>query len=433
MMNEKFLISGLNGAKKLSGEIPVKGSKNAVLPAMASALLFSNPISIENAPEIEDVKRMSELLEHLGCRVQIGPRRKITIDSKKINTSELEKEISKRLRASIILTGPVLAKTGKVFFPHPGGCVIGERPIDIFLNGFRSMGAKVTQKKDRYIVKARGGRLTGARIFFKVPSVTATETFMMAGVLAQGQTVLENVSLEPEVLALGEFLKENGAKISGLGTTRIEIGGTKNLRAKKSFQTIPDRLETGCFLILAAIAGRRIKITNCNPEHVGVLIKMLADMGVKIRVGKNFIEVWNGGIRKNTKLKSTSIKTHEYPGFPTDLQAPMLVLLTQAKGESVVFETIFDGRLNYTDDLVKMGADITLWDAHRAAIRGPRKLHGRELAGPDIRAGLAFIIAAIIAKGKSVINNIYYVDRGYEKIEERLKKIGVDIKRVGEN
>lgn len=426
MTKESFKVQGLSGKKTLKGTIPVRGSKNAVLPAMASSILFKKPLELVNVPDIEDVYRMSEMFEKMGAPVKRVSKRRYVISGNELDSPEMDEEISKRFRASVILTGPLLSRFGKVTFPHPGGCVIGKRPIDLFLDGFIKMGARVEEHGKKFIIKAPKSGLKGASIFFKIPSVTATETFVMAAVLANGVTELKNTSMEPEVISLIEHLINCGASIEGVGTPNLKIKGRGGkLLSPKKYKTIPDRLEAGSFLLLGALSAKNLTITNCNPEHIEILITLLKDSGVDIEVSNNSIIV-----RGVEKPMSFDIKTHEYPGFPTDLQAPTVVYLTQAQGESLVFETIFEGRLNFTEDLIKMGAEINLWDAHRANIKGPTKLKGREVDGPDIRAGLALLLAAIVAKGESRINNVYYIDRGYEKIEERLRKIGVNIERI---
>jgi UDP-N-acetylglucosamine 1-carboxyvinyltransferase len=303
----------------------------------------------------------------------------------------------------------------------------------MFIDGFQKMGAEVSEKDGKYTVKAKNKKLKGADIFFRIPSVTGTETFILSALLAEGKTVLKNCAIEPEIENLAGFLIECGAKIKGLGATTLEIEGSGGKLFEsngKIFRTIPDRIEAGSFLILSALAGDNVEITNCNPTHLEILIETLRESGVKIETSKNSIKISGNGSVKNSSFKPVSLKTHEYPGFPTDLQSPMCVYLTQVSGESSIFETIFEGRLNYTQDLVKMGADIKMWNSDRATIKGPTPLKGKELDGPDLRAGLAYILAAIIAKGNSVINNVHFVDRGYEKIEERLKAIGVNIERV---
>lgn len=431
MKKDKFIIQGLGGQKKLSGEIKVNGSKNAVLPVMAACVLFEDNFILENVPEIEDLNRMIEIFSGLGIKVTQQSKNEYLIDSQGLNKTEINEEASKRLRASVIFTGPLLARFGELTFPHPGGCVIGVRPIDLFLEGFEKMGAKIEIKNNKYVISTQGEKLQGTNIFFKIPSVTATETFIMAGVLAEGKTILKNVAMEPEIVSLVDFLNLCGAQIVGAGTPTIEITGGTLLKAKgRKYKTIPDRIETGSFLILGALCAEKLKICDCFPQHLEVLTEMLKNSGVEIEVGEDYLMIVNNGEKQNKDFRAFNIKTHEYPGFPTDLQAPLTVYLTQVTGESLVFETIFEGRLNYTDDLKIMGADIKMWDSHRVTITGPTLLKGKELDGPDIRTGFAFIIASLVAKGESIINNVYYIDRGYAKVEERLQQIGVEIKRV---
>ena len=431
-MREMFVIKGINGKKILSGKIRVNGAKNAVLVLMASSILFEDGIEMVDIPEIEDVKKMEELLKDLGAIVDHKKKGNFYINTTKLNKSDLSKEVSERIRASVILTGPLLARFGKVSFPIPGGCVIGARSVDFFIDGFKKMGATVVFKNGKYQIEAKKGGLRGVEIFLKTPSVTATETFIMAGVLASGKTVLKNVAMEPEIKNLVDFLVSCGAKIKGAGTPVIEITGGGLLKSgKRKYKAMPDRLEAGSFLILGALCAKNLEITNCVPEHIGILIQILKDAGVPIKVGKRSIKIKRNGNIKNKEFKiDGTIKTKEYPGFPTDLQAPMVVFLTQITGEVLVFETIFEGRLNYVHDLVRMGANIRMLDPHRVIVKGPTNLRGREVESPDLRAGLAFVIAGILAKGESIIDNVYLIDRGYERIEKRLRDIGVDIKRV---
>lgn len=406
-MADSFVVEGLGGAKRLEGEIRVGGAKNAILKALAAQVLFEDEVRYENVPEIEDVKRIRELLVAL----KEGP--------------VLRKDIAERFRASIVLTGPTLARFGEVSFPYPGGCVLGERPIDLFLKGFEAMGAKVEEEESQFRVKAAGGKLRGAHIIFPFVSVTATETLMLAAVLAQGETLLENAAMEPEIASLSEFLNACGAHIEGVGTPQVRIQGGGLLRAHgKAYTAPPDRIEAGSFLILGALLGKEIKISACNPLHNGTLITLLRQAGVPIETGEDSMVV-----RAPQSIKSFSVRTHEYPGFPTDLQAPIAVLLSQAQGEATISETIFDGRFRYVDELVRMGADITVMNPHRILIRGPRTLSRKSLESPDLRAGLAYIIAAAVAEGSSTIGNAYVIDRGYAHIEERLRKLGLDIRR----
>ena len=409
-MADSFHVTGLAGKKTLSGTIAVGGAKNAVLPALASSLLFADELRLLNVPDIEDVKRMQELLLALGVLVQEEDSHACRIRTAHVQSGALDLVIAEKMRASIILTGPLLARLGTVTFPHPGGCVLGSRPIDIFLEGFQKMGATVLQEDDRYTLTVPGGKLTGAEFFSPLVSVTVTETLMMAALCAKGVTTLRNAAMEPEIAHLAEFLNTCGAHIEGAGTPTIVIRGGELLHARgKAYQTMPDRIEAGSFLILGALAAKELDIINCNPEHIAILIDMLGRSGVPITVLKDRVSIrGNGGI-SNRKFKAMNVRTHEYPGFATDLQAPMTVYLTQVTGEATVFETIFDGRLNYSVDLVKMGADITVFDQHRIRVKGPKLLSGRELEGPDLRAGLAYCIAAIVAKGKSVINNVYHI------------------------
>jgi UDP-N-acetylglucosamine 1-carboxyvinyltransferase len=291
------------------------------------------------------------------------------------------------------------------------------------------MGAKTVLRGKTYTVTAARGHLVGTQIFFRKQTVTGTETMMMAAMLARGKTVLKNAAMEPEIVWLAEALNGFGAKISGAGTPTITIVPTKPLRARgKVIRIMPDRIEAGSFLILGALAGKNVEVRGCEPEHLESLIAHLSAANVPLSVASKSIVV--SAPRK--PLAAIDLKTHEYPGFPTDLQAPMTVFLTQCDGESMVFETIFEGRLLYTDSLNQMGANIQLMDAHRALVRGKTPLHARKLESPDLRAGLAFVIAAIIADGTSTIQNIYNIDRGYERVEERLRALGVDIERVDE-
>lgn len=415
---DKFLI---NGGKKLKGEIEVKGAKNAALKVFAAAVLTSKTVKIKNVPEVEDIVRISELLKNLGIQVSHPKHGEYHIIASKIKKVPMNQDIASKLRASIVLTASLLARTGQVKFPHPGGCVIGERPIDIFLDGYKALGATINYQNGLYEIRAN--KLIGTKFVFNTISVTGTESMIIAASLAKEKTILKNCACEPEIESLANFLNSCGARIQGAGTPYIMIEGVDSLRGGE-YQTIPDRIEAGTFAILAAATKSNILIKNCEPEHLDSLCTMLRNTGVNLKIGKNSIEVFP------SHLKTVNIKTHEYPGFPTDLQAPFCVLLTQSNGHGLVHETIYEGRLLWTEELKRMGADIHTYDPHRIEIKGPTTLRGREIESPDIRAGMAYLIAALTAKGKSVINNVYQIDRGYEKIEERLRKIGADIKRI---
>lgn len=407
-MKSRFIVEGQGGRRALRGTIAVKGAKNAALKALAASVLFDDEVAIENLPDIEDVKRMQELLAG-GLPV-------------------LKKDIAERLRASIVLTGPVLARYGTVAFPFPGGCVLGERPIDLFLEGFKKLGATVEEKDDLFVIK---GKLKGANIFFPSVSVTATETLLLAATIAEGETVLQNAAMEPEIGALIRYLNACGAHIEGADTPTLVIQGTGGVLLHSGgvpYVTPPDRIETGSFLILAALCGEEVTITDCEPRHVDALLVLLRRAGVKLDVGPDYI-VCQGLTLPSDRYKSVSVRTHEYPGFPTDLQAPMAVFLSQCEGEATILETIFDGRFRYADDLIRMGADITVMNPHKIWIKGPRALSRKELESPDLRGGLAYIIAAAVAEGTSTIDNAYLIDRGYEHIESRLQKLGLNIRR----
>jgi UDP-N-acetylglucosamine 1-carboxyvinyltransferase len=329
------------------------------------------------------------------------------------------------LRASIVLAGPLLARFGQVIFSHPGGDIIGERPIDLFLETFTAMGAEVVNDDGSYGVRVQGGRLKGADLFFRIQSVTGTETAMLAAVLADGVTTIRNAAMEPEIVWLADMLNASGASIAGAGTTTITVtGGTELLRAPESFAVVPDRIEAGSFLILGCLAAKDLLIENCVPEHLEAVVRLLRQAGADIETGPASLRV------RAAPLAPMNIKTHEYPGYPTDLMAPMVTLLTQVPGESRVFETIWDNRLQFVEVLRVMGADITTMDPHRVLIKGPRALKARSMESPDVRAGLAFLIAAAVAQGTSDISNIHHIDRGYENIAERLRGVGMRIERI---
>lgn len=408
----------------MAGEIEVKGAKNSALKILPAALLTEATVSITNLPDIEDVRRSIELLADLGAKIKTTGSNSRDIETKNVKKSELNPELAKKFRASIMFVAPLLARLGQVKFPHPGGCVIGigERPIDLFLDGFAALGAEIKIKGRFYHLKAR--RLKGAEYFFTTVSVTGTEAMIMAACLAQGKTVLKNCAMEPEIPALAEHLNACGAKIKGMGSPTIIIEGVAKLRGGK-FTVMPDRIETGTFAIMAAATRAPLTITKCCPTHIESLLAIFKKIGIDYEAGSDWLK-----IKPAKKFKSYNIKTHEYPGFPTDLQASFTVLATQADGVSMIHETIYDRRLLYADMLAQMGANIIMYDPHRLVVNGPTRLFGKKLTSPDLRAGIAMIIAALIAQGETEIDNIYQIDRGYEDICGRLNKLGADIKRV---
>ena len=416
----KFVITG--GAK-LSGTIAVKGAKNAGLKIIPAAILSQDKITIHNLPDIEDISRSFDILTDLGATVSKQGEAYV-VDTSSIGHTELKHSLANKLRASIMFVGPLLARFGEVKFPHPGGCVIGagQRPIDLFLEGFAKMGAGISTVDNYYHLTA--DKLRGCEFFFTTVTVTGTESMMMTATLAEGKTILSNCAMEPEIVALADYLNSVGAKISGAGTPVITIEGVEKIGGGE-FTTIPDRIEAGTFAIMAAATNSELTISDCRPDHLESLLAMFTKIGVPYTSTATTLTILKHGV-----LKALDIKTHEYPGFPTDLQSPYTILMTQAEGMAIVHETIYDRRLLFTDMLTQMGANIIMCDPHRVVISGPTALHGRKLTSPDLRAGIAMIIAGMIASGKTEIDNIYQIDRGYERIDERLRSLGAEIERI---
>jgi len=415
---EKYII---NGQKKLSGQIRVSGAKNQALKVLPATLLSDGITKLNNVPEIEDVHRMIELMTDIGVKVTKLGQGQYEIDPSGLNKTDLSEKLVRQIRSAIMLVGPLLAKKGKVSMAHPGGCIIGKRPIDLFIYGFEKLGAKYTENESSYEFSAKS--LKGAEIIIPIISVTVTENLMLAATLATGTTVIKNAACEPEIPTLADYLNSCGAKISGAGTSTITIEGVKTLKGGE-FTIIPDRIETGTFVMLGLITQSEITITNCEPKHLEIPLFILQKAGAKLEIGPDYIKTFP------SKITGNSLATHEYPGFPTDLQAPYTVLMTQATGTSLIHETIFEGRLLYTDILNQMGANITMCDPHRVVVSGPTQLFGRKVASPDLRAGITLVLAALVAQGTTTIDNIYQINRGYENIVERIKNLGADIQQI---
>ncbi|MEA2065266.1 MAG: UDP-N-acetylglucosamine 1-carboxyvinyltransferase [Patescibacteria group bacterium] len=414
---EQYIIKG---GRELSGEIKVKGAKNHALKVLATSVLVNGETKISNMPQIGDIKRMLLILEKLGAGIHEKPERnELKISTDGIDKIEIDKKLGNSLRASIILTGPMLSRFNEVILPHPGGCMIGKRPIDLFIKGFKALGAEVKEYKNSYHFKAK--KLCGCYYIFPKISVTGTETLMMAAVLAQGKTILKNAAQEPEISALAEHLNNCGAKIKGAGTSVIIIDGVKKLNAKNT-TIIPDRIEAGTFVVMGLLTNSKIKISDCDPSHLENFLLMIKNVGGKLEIGKNFIKTL-----PNSKFTNTDIITHEYPGFPTDLQAPFTLLMTQAKGASLIHESIFEGRLFFIDKLNQMGANIIMCDPHRVIVNGPTKFFGKNVDSPDLRAGMTLLLAGLIAEETTTIGNVCQIERGYENIVKRLKKLGAEI------
>lgn len=410
----------LEGGSKLEGEIKVKGAKNLALKILAASLLTDETFIINNLPEIGDVFRMIEILKDLGAKIDKIDAGKYSISTKSISKTQIDSKLAQSLRASITLVGPLLARCGEVKIPKPGGCIIGQRPIDMFLDGFQTLGVEITEQKNNFHLKAK--KLKGNSYIFNRISVTGTETLMMLASLIPGKTILKNCALEPEIPALADWLNANGAKINGAGTPTITIEGVKKI-GSSLFTIMPDRIEAGTFVIMGLITNSPIKINNCQPKHLEIFLAMIKKAGGILEIGQNHI------ITKPTKnFIATNLITHEYPGFPTDLQAPFTLLMTQAEGASLIHDPIFEGRLFFTDKLNQMGANIIMCDPHRVIVNGPTKLYGKKVDSPDLRAGMTLILAGLIAEGKTTINNVYQVEKGYENIAERLQSLGCKIK-----
>ncbi len=419
----------IKGETNLNGEIKVKGAKNSALKIIPATILLKNTVIISNLPQIEDVDKSLSVLKELGGQIKktqdtLGVKNQVEINTNNIKKNILDSDLAKKFRSSIMFTGPLLAKFGEVHFPHPGGCVIGAggRPIDIFIEGFKTFGAKLIEKDKYYTLKVK--KLKGATYFFPKISVTATESMIMTATLAEGETILKNCAIEPEIASLIKFLNNCGAKIKGAETPTIKIIGVKELTAT-NFSIMPDRIETGSFAIMAATTKSELIISNCIPEHIRILLTIFDKIGINYEEEATKIK-----ILKSKNILPYSIKTHEYPGFPTDLQQPYTILMTQANGMSMIHETIYDRRLFYADMLLQMGANITLCDPHRIIVNGPTQMHGMSLTSPDLRAGIALIIAGLVAKGTTIIDNIYQIERGYENIDSRLRNIGANIEKI---
>ncbi|OGB85601.1 UDP-N-acetylglucosamine 1-carboxyvinyltransferase [candidate division Kazan bacterium RIFCSPLOWO2_01_FULL_48_13] len=414
----------IEGGHSLSGEVTVSGSKNAALPILAATLLTSEPCVINNVPDIQDIRTLSRILESLGAVTSFSNNR-LTVDSSKVDGRDPDLVLVRKIRASVLILGPLLARFKKIKVTHPGGCHIGARPIDVHLKAFQNLGATVRSDNQFYYIEAP--ELVGAKIVLGEMSVTGTENIIMAAVLARGITEIRLAAAEPEVNNLAECLNKMGAKISGIGTHTLIIEGVERLHGAE-LTVIPDRLEAGTFAIAAAVVHGDVLIKGYTHDHLDIFTEKLRDANVKFDlIGTDQIR-----IHRTTLVKPVNIRTDIYPGFPTDLQAPFAILLTQAGGTSNIYETMYDGRLNYFVELEKMGATVSILDPHRAIVSGPTPLHGKEIESLDIRAGATLVLAALIADGKSVISRAELIDRGYERIVDKLKALGAKVERVEE-
>lgn len=407
--------------KRLEGEVNISGSKNASLPIIASTILNSDITKLYNVPKIHDTQITLEILKILGCKIRKNSG-KIEINSRNITKTEIPEHLMRQMRSTVILAGAILGRFKNVTFSYPGGCEIGSRPIDLHLSAFRKMGIQVEEEAG--FIKCSCDKIIAADINLDFPSVGATENIILAAVLAQGTTVINNAAMEPEIIDLANCLNKMGAKIQGAGTNVIKITGVSRLKGT-GYKIMPDRIETGTFLCAAAITGGKIKVNNIVPEYIVPVIHKLQETGCKIEVEKNYIV-----IEAPKKLKAIEIKTMPYPGFPTDMQQIFGSILTVAKGTSVIVENIFENRFKYANELIRMGAKIKI-EGKTAVITGTRKLTGATVEGHDLRGGAALILAGLAAKGKTKVENIEYVLRGYENIDKKLNMLGANIKEVG--
>ncbi len=408
----------------LKGDVVISGAKNAVLPLMAAALLAEEPCVIRDVPRLRDVSFMKEILTSLGSHIEELDENVISISTKDIISTEAQFELVNKMRASILVMGPLLARKGRAKIPSPGGCAIGARPIDLHLKGLEALGA-IINRTDTYVEAIAGPQgLIGDTIYLDFPSVGATENIMMAAVLAQGTTYLENAAEEPEIVDLANFLNKMGAKIKGAGTDTIKIEGVERLLGA-NHTVIPDRIETGTFMLAAAITKGNVHICNAVPDHVKPIIAKLRECGVRIEVGDDDMTV-RGDLGLQT---ATDIKTLPYPGFPTDIQSPFMAFLTTVDGSSTVIETVFENRFMHVAQLNKMGAHIET-AGNKAIVRGNSKLRGSQVMATDLRAGAAMVLAGLVAEGQTEISEIFHIERGYEKFIEKFAKLGAKITRI---
>jgi len=416
----------IRGGNPLLGTIRVSGAKNAALPAMAAALLTEEPVILENIPQVRDIETTRKLLAEMGAEVELGYGRahhRTTLCCHNLASPEASYELVKTMRASTLVLGPLVARCGRARVSLPGGCAIGARPIDLHIKGLERLGANITQEHG--YVEARAERLRGAEIVFDKITVTGTEDLLMAAALADGETVMQNCAREPEVADLADLLNKMGARIEGAGTATIRVQGVARLHGAKH-RIIPDRIEAGTFIVAGALTGGDINVAGCEPRHLGALLQKLDEAGVKTLHNADSVRVIGDG-----PLRAADMVTEEYPGFPTDMQAQYMALATQAEGTSIITENIFENRFTHAQELVRMGANIKI-EGSRAIIRGKTPLSAAAVLASDLRASASLVLAALLADGETIIDRVYHIDRGYEHIEEKLRGVGAQIRRIGE-
>jgi UDP-N-acetylglucosamine 1-carboxyvinyltransferase len=423
---DKFLIKG---GKSLRGTVAISGAKNSALPCMTACLLTPEKVTLHNIPKVRDLITMSKLLAFMSAKVSVTeiPTSDYVIEAVTLNDAVAPYELVKTMRASILTLGPAIARAGVAHVSLPGGCAIGARPVDLHLTALEKMGAEITMSHGYIEAKVPNhGRLKGAHIVFEKITVTGTENILMAAVLADGETILENSAREPEVTDLVVMLRKMGAQIAGDGTSTLRIRGVDKLHGTEH-SVIPDRIEAGTFLVAGAITGGDLTLTNCAPEHLGAILLKMQQAGVRI----DTIDETTLRVRSAGKLVGADMTTEEYPGFATDMQAQYMALATQAEGASVITETIFENRYLHASEMVRMGANISV-DGRRAVVRGPALLSGTTVQASDLRASAGLVLAALVASGETIIDRVYHIDRGYERIVEKLRAVGADIDRLHE-
>jgi UDP-N-acetylglucosamine 1-carboxyvinyltransferase len=416
----------IRGGNPLLGTIRVSGAKNAALPAMAAALLTEEPVVLENIPQVRDIETTRKLLAAMGAEVELGYGRaqhRTTICCRNLASPEASYELVKTMRASTLVLGPLVARYGRARVSLPGGCAIGARPIDLHIKGLERLGAQITQEHG--YVEASAKRLRGAEIVFDKITVTGTEDLLMAAALAEGESIMQNCAREPEVADLADLLNKMGARIEGAGTPTIRIQGVERLHGARH-RIIPDRIEAGTFIVAGALTGGDLNIVGCDPNHLTAVLQKLQETGVKIAHNHDSIRVVGHG-----DLRGSDMVTEEHPGFPTDMQAQYMALATQAEGTSVITENIFENRFMHAQELVRMGANIKI-EGRRAIVRGKTELSAAAVLASDLRASASLVIAALVADGETIIDRVYHIDRGYEHIEEKLRGVGAQIRRIGE-
>ncbi|MFZ2085676.1 MAG: UDP-N-acetylglucosamine 1-carboxyvinyltransferase [Candidatus Sulfotelmatobacter sp.] len=416
----------MRGGEPLLGTVHISGAKNAALPCMAAALLTDEPVILENIPQVRDIQTTRNLLAAMGADVELGYGRahhRTTLHCKNLTTPEASYELVKTMRSSTLVLGPLVARCGRARVSLPGGCAIGSRPIDMHIKGLEQLGAKIVQ--DHGYVEASANRLRGTEIVFDKITVTGTEDLLMAATLAEGETILQNCAREPEVSDLAALLNKMGAKIEGAGTPTIRVKGVSKLKGAKH-RIIPDRIEAGTFLIAGAMTGGDLNIAGCDPTHLGAILGKLKEVGVKTKSTSDSVRVMG-----DNPFTASDMSTEEFPGFPTDMQAQFMALATQAEGASIITENIFENRFMHAQELVRMGANIRI-EGRRAVVRGKTPLSAAAVLASDLRASASLVLAALVADGETIIDRVYHIDRGYEHIEEKLRAVGAQIRRIGE-